>query len=75
MKSSSLWNKFPDVIKNLVNFDVKSKDPIHMTQHSSQVFAAYLREVSSRALMANERLSELKVALLSSAEVFNQYSD
>ena len=75
MKSSSLWNKFPDVIKNLVNFDVKSKDPIHMTQHSSQVFAAYLREVSSRALMANEGLSELKVALLSSAEVFNQYSD
>ena len=75
LKSSSLWNKLPDVIKNLVNFDVKSKDPIHMTQHSTRVFAANLREIASRALMANERLSELKVALLSSAEVFDQYSD
>ena len=75
LKSSSLWNKLLGVIKNHVNFDVKSKDPIHMTQHSSRVFAANLREIASRALMANEKLSELKVALLSSAEVFDQYSD
>ena len=74
-KSSFLWSKVPGIIRNLGTFELKSKDPIVMSQLSSKSFASHIREVASKALMASQNLVQLKLALLSCAEIFIKYSE
>jgi thymidylate kinase len=75
LRSSSLWSRVPKIISDLATFEVKSKDPIHMTQTSTRTFATHIREVASKALMASQNLTDLKLALLSCAEIFIKYSE
>ena len=74
-KSSFLWSKVPGIIRNHGTFELKSKDPIVMSQLSSKSFASHIREVASKALMASQNLVQLKLALLSCAEIFIKYSE
>ena len=62
LRSSSLWSRVPKIISDLATFEVKSKDPIHMTQTSTRTFATDIREVASKALMASQNLTDLKLA-------------
>ena len=75
LRNSSLWGRVPKIISDLANFEVKSKDPIHMTQTSTKTFATHIREVASKAIMASQNLTDLKLALLSCAEIFIKYSE
>lgn len=75
LKSSDLWKNVPDLINNLATFQQKSKEPIKITQASAKSFATSIRETSSRALMANQNLKGLKLAMLACAEIFVKYSE
>lgn len=75
LKSSELWKNVPDLINNLATFQQKSKEPIKITQTSAKSFATYIRETSSKALMANQNLSGLKLAMLACAEIFVKYTE
>ena len=74
LKSSGLWNKVPDIISKLATFEQKSKDPVRIDQYSSKNFATHIREIASKALMASPNLADLKLAMLSCAEIFVKYS-
>ena len=75
LTSSGTWSKVPAVISKLAAFKQKSKEPIRITQSSAKNFSTVLRETASKALMANPRLSELKIAMLTCAEIFVKYSE
>ena len=51
LKSRKLWHKIPVEFLNLVKFEIKSREPIQLSQESTKVFATKIREV--KALMAN----------------------
>ena len=70
----SLWNKVPKELQNLMTFEVKSKDLVQMTQNSTKMFATNIREIADRAVMAQGKLSSLRIALFQAAEVMLQYS-
>ena len=75
LMSSELWKNVPDIVNNLATFQQKSKEPIKITQTSAKSFATFIRETSSKALMANQNLSGLKLAMLACAEIFVKYSE
>ena len=75
LTSSGMWNKVPGVISKLATFKLKSKEPIRITQISAKNFSTVLRETASKALMANPKLAELKLAMLDCAEIFVKYSE
>ena len=75
LRNRSLWNKIPDIISKLITFEQKSKDPVSLSTASSSLFATHIREVASKAIMASQNLSFLKLALLKCAEIFTKYSE
>ena len=75
LTSSGMWSKVPGVISKLATFKQKSKEPIRITQISAKNFSTVLRETASKALMANPKLAELKLAMLDCAEIFVKYSE
>ena len=75
LKGAGLWNKIPTLLSDLAMVDQKSKEPIRITQTSAKEFATQTREIASKALMANSSLESLKMAMLSTAEVFVEYSN
>ena len=74
LSAQSLWTKVPVNIRNLISFQVKSKDLIQMSQHSAKMFATNIREIADKAVMAREKLASLRNALFQAAEVFLEYS-
>ena len=75
LTSSGMWSKVPGVISKLATFKQKSKEPIRITQLSAKNFSTVLRETASKALMANPKLAELKLAMLTCADIFWKYSE
>ena len=74
-RNRSLWSKIPETLSNLMTFELKSKDPVSLSTTSSSLFATHIREVASKAIMASQNLSFLKLALLNCAEIFIKYSE
>ena len=74
LSGRQLWHKIPTELQALMQFEVKSKEFIQMSQRSTREFATRIRDVADKAVMAKEKLGSLRVSLLQAAEVFIEYS-
>ena len=75
LKSRSLWNKVPVMFSGLLTFELKSKEPILLTQNSCEIFASHIREVMSKVIVSSQIFSPVRIALLECAELFVRYSE
>ena len=64
LKSRSLWNKVPVMFSGLLTFELKSKEPILLTQNSCEIFASHIREVMSKVIVSSQIFSPVRIALL-----------
>ena len=46
-----------------------------MNQYSTKTFGTHIREIADRAVMAQDKLGSLRIALFQAAEVFYEYSN
>ena len=74
LSGRGLWNKVPTELTKLISFEIKSKDPVQLSQLSTKNFAIQIRETADKILMAKQVLGPLRVALLKAAEVYDEYS-
>ena len=75
LKNKNLWQKIPKQVLSLVRTGRSKHSEILMTQSSTKFFASDIRDIASLAIMAKPAMFSYKIALLSSAEVFDDYSD
>ena len=74
LSGRGFWNQIPAELLELIKFEIKSKEPVLMTQQSSKLFAEQIRDLTDRTVMAQDKLGTLRLALLKAAEVFQKYS-
>ena len=76
LKNRSMWFKVPALIQSLLVFDNKSKkNPVLVTQASSMNLAVSIHEVTDRAIFSDPNFSNFKLALLTTAGIFEDLTD
>ena len=76
LRNRSMWSKVPAFIQSLLVFENKSKkNPVVVTQASSMHLAVYIHEGADRAIFSDPNFSNFKVALLTTAGIFEDLTD
>ena len=75
LRHRHLWNKIPEDVRSLVNFEIKAKEATIVTQASCQNFATLIRGVVDKVVFGHPNLLSLRVLLLSTSDVFVDLSE
>ena len=74
LSGRGFWSRIPTELLKLISFEMKSKEPLRLSQHATKLFAEQIRDVADRTVMAQNKLKTMRMALLQTAEVFLDYS-